>query len=297
MINEKFKYFIPPIVWRAGKKNLALLRFRWQRFRCKRAFNLFADRYPQKVYFIVGLPKSGTTWLEKMICSYPGIKNILIPEATHHELKNMGGHNYQLPYNFLDRFKNMIVLSKMHIPGSKHNAMILRQFGDIRYVVVYRDLRDVAVSHYFYVKRTPWHPEFPKYRKLNIDEGLKYFAENTLDVFEQWIRSWHRNRDEQNSIIVTYEQLLADTFTHFTRIAQHFQLDSRPETISKIVKTNKFKNLSGGRKRGHESRNSFFRSGTSGNWKNYFTPEIKGIYKNKIGDFLIELGYEQEKTW
>ncbi len=32
--------------------------------------------------------------------------------------------------------------------------------ADVKYVIMYRDLRDVAVSHYYYAKQTPWHPEY-----------------------------------------------------------------------------------------------------------------------------------------
>jgi len=290
------KYFIPPVILRSGKKACSHIRYLKRKFICKNAYKYYAEQYPQKVLFIAGLPKSGTTWLGNMVCSYPGINNILIPEITSYELNNNGSHHYELPENFPNRFNAILALMKMHIPGTNHNAQILQECK-VHYVIMYRDLRDVAVSHYFYVKRTPWHPEFPVYRKLNVEQGLKYFAENTLEDFEEWIRSWHRNRDPQHSIVVTYEQLLGDTVASFTRVAKHFELDSSPETISKIVEANSFENLSGGRQHGQESSGSFFRSGTSGNWKNYFTPKVKELYKQKMGDFLIEFGYEKDKSW
>ena len=296
MIYGKLKYYIPPRLWQIAKNKLARARYLRQRFLCKQAFKLYASQYPQKVFFIAGLPKSGTTWLEKMICTYPGINNILIPEATHHELKNMGSHHYDLPDDFLKHFNNMLVLTKMHIPGTKHNVEILRDTG-IKYVVLYRDLRDVAVSHYYYVRQTPWHPEYPFYRKFNLEQALKYFADNALNDFAEWIRLWDKNRDIRMSIAVTYEEMIADTFAAVTKVAKHFELDSSPATISKIIEANTFEKLSGGRRRGKTNSKSFFRSGTSGNWKKQFAPELKNLYKEKIGDFLIDYGYEKDKSW
>jgi hypothetical protein len=40
-----------------------------------------------------------------------------------------------------------------------------------------------------------------------------------------------------------------------------------------------------------------FRKGIAGDWKNYFTPELKETYKESIGKFLIEFGYERDLSW
>jgi len=81
------------------------------------------------------------------------------------------------------------------------------------------------------------------------------------------------------------------------RIAGDFELDSREETIRRIVQTNSFRRLSGGRNRGETNNKSFFRSGTSGRWRKNFTPQTTKLYKKIIGDFLIKFGYEKDKSW
>ena len=40
-----------------------------------------------------------------------------------------------------------------------------------------------------------------------------------------------------------------------------------------------------------------FRSGEIGGWKNEFTENNKKNFKNLIGNFLIELGYEKNNDW
>ena len=42
---------------------------------------------------------------------------------------------------------------------------------------------------------------------------------------------------------------------------------------------------------------SNFRSGKVGYWKEEFTENNKNHFKNLVGDFLIELGYEKDKNW
>jgi len=248
------------------------------------------------VLFIAGLPKSGTTWLKKMISSYPGFTEVLIPDVATYELATGGSHDYDLPVDMFLRFEGMLLVTKMHVHGSPHNVEVLREAG-VRYVVLYRDLRDVAVSHFFYVRQTPWHPEYPLYSRLSVQKGLAVFADRTLLAYTEWVRSWHRNRDREMSLVLRYEQMLSDPFVALTQVAEHFELDSSPETIDRIVEMHRFQRLSGGRGQGEESTTSFFRKGTAGDWKNHFTPELKETYKKNIGDFLVEFGYEQDHVW
>ena len=48
---------------------------------------------------------------------------------------------------------------------------------------------------------------------------------------------------------------------------------------------------------GEESTESFFRKGVAGDWRNHFTPELKALYKERVGDLLVELGYEADLSW
>jgi hypothetical protein len=296
MLKQIAKFYTSPYVAQGLKRVGVYPRYFLQRRKCRQGFSKFEEQYSQDVLFIAGLPKSGTTWLKKMLTSYPGFHDLLIPDVASYELAHGGSHDYELPDDIFSRFDNMLVVTKMHVHGSPHNAKLLHDAG-VKYVVLYRDLRDVAVSHYFYVRQTPWHPEYPIYKDLSVQEGLATFADRLLLPFVDWIRSWHQNRDPELSLELRYEEMLADTVGVMTRVAEHFGLDSSPETVTEIVKAHSFENLSGGRGRGEESENSFFRRGKSGDWKNHFTPELMEKHKELIGDFLIEFDYEQDYNW
>lgn len=295
-VDRLIRSYLPPLLARSAKRIVVYPRYFVQARACRDGFRQFGHLYPQKVLFIAGLPKSGTTWLKKMLISYPGFHELLIPDVAAYELATGGSHDYDLPPDMFSRFKDMLVVTKMHVYGSPHNVRLLREAG-VKYVVLYRDLRDVAVSHYFYVRQTPWHPEYPVYKDLSVQEGLATFADQLLMPFADWIWLWHQNRDPNMSLKVRYEGMLADTVGVMTQVAEHFELDSSAETINEIVEAHSFKSLSGGRSRGEESNSSFFRKGKSGDWKNYFSPELKATYKGMIGDFLIELHYEQDYSW
>jgi hypothetical protein len=296
MFKRLIKTHAPCWVARTAKRLGAYPRYLMQARACRTGFDKFGGMYEQNALFVAGLPKSGTTWLKKMLTTYPGFHELLIPDVTEYEMANDGSHDYDLPPDMFARLKDMLVVTKMHVHGSLHNVRLLREAG-VKYVVLYRDLRDVAVSHCFYVRQTPWHPEYPVYRDLSVLEGLATFTDQLLLPFSDWVRSWHQNRDPEMSLMVQYEEMLLDTVGVMTRVAEHFQLDSSHETIEKIVEAHRFKRLSGGRDRGQLSENSFLRKGKSGDWRNHFTPELRSTYQRLIGDFLIEFGYERGRDW
>lgn len=280
-----------------GIKKLGIYpRYLLQRVQSRWGFLRYGAKYSHKIIFIAGLPKSGTTWLKKMLTSYPGFHEILIPKVTAYEFQNGGSHDYEMPNDIFARMNNLLAVTKMHIHGSAHNARVLNE-SNVKYGILYRDLRDVAVSYVFYVRKTPWHPEYQLYKDLSVVEGLELFADELLVPYKKWIQSWHKNRDRELSLEVKYENLNANTLEIMTEIADHFGLDSSEEMIERIVKRFSFENLSGGRSQGEENSDSFFRKGKSGDWKNHFTPELEEQYKKKIGGFLIEYGYEDSLSW
>jgi len=252
-------------------------------------FKKYRKNYKQHILFVAGLPKSGTTWMENMLASHPGITPIMPYQVTAHEMKYKSSIDYDFPDGMFEPLKNGLFVLKMHSYGSKHNVNILKK-NKINYCIIYRDLRDAALSHCFYVKSTPWHPECQEYRNFDIKECLKIFCSNRLDEWINWIRSWRENRDKEHSIEITYEELLRNTTATFSKLVQLFELDNSNETIQVIIEKNRFSNMK-------KKDSNFFRKGVSGDWKNYFDDEIKGIFKDKAGDLLRELGYEKDLDW
>jgi hypothetical protein len=287
---------LPPRPARLARRLGIYPRYWLGRYACRQGYKMYAQNYPQKVLFIAGLPKSGTTWVQTLLASYPGFHELLIPEASLYDIKQGRAHDYELPEDIFTRYNHLLVVSKVHSHGSLHNCNILHQAG-VRYLVVYRDLRDVAVSEIFYLQHSSWHPLFAIYNGLPISEGLKLFARQKLLAYVDWIRTWHKNRDPEASLVLRYEDMLADPLKNLTRVADHFLLDSSPTRIASIIESNSFQRASRGRASGQEDRSSFYRKGVAGDWRNHFTPEITRLYKNLIGDFLIEYGYEPDDAW
>ena len=287
---------LPPWATRLGKRFAVHKRARGQLLACKDGFEKYGDRYPQPILYIAGLPKSGSTWIERMVASYPGFHEYLLPDVARHELETGGSHDFELPDGMFDHLKDMLVLTKMHSHGSPNNVKVLRDAG-INYVILHRDLRDVAVSYHFYVRNTPWHPEYKYHYKVTTQEGISTFGTRMLPAYVDWVRSWKENADPECSIQIRYEEMLIDPIIGMTRIAKLFGLDSSTSTIERIVKEYNFKKMSGGRDRGDSSYTAFTRKGIAGDWKNHFTSELREQFGKLIAGLLIETADEQDDSW
>ncbi|HQU36701.1 MAG TPA: sulfotransferase domain-containing protein [Anaerolineales bacterium] len=163
---------------------------------------------------------------------------------------------------------------------------------------IFRDPRDVVVSHVFYVtemeKNHVHHayyqslPDFDSRLKVSIlgrpDAGIEFptIAERFAPYMD-WL-----NRTEVLSI--HFEYLINDRAATLTRILDHFRTRVPLQTPRELILDSLESSI-------NPSRSPTFRSGKTGEWKKYFTGEHKRIFKDAAGDLLIRLGYEKDNNW
>lgn len=92
--------------------------------------------------------------------------------------------------------------------------------------------------------------------------------------------------------------LLKKHFLNKKNISAPFRCSNLPvEIIMRIVWKNNFENLTEGRSHGREKTTSHFRKGIAGDWVNYFDENVKKAFKDRFGDLVIKLGYENDANW
>lgn len=164
---------------------------------------------------------------------------------------------------------------------------------------IFRDPRDVAVSHVFYVtEMEPRHVHHDYYRSLTcFEERLNVSilgrpdsdAEfpSLADRFVPYL-NW---LDRPQVMKIRFEDLVNDRRTILAQIAEHFL--QRVETVQTprelLLETLEVSI--------NPKKSPTFRSGKTGEWKKYFTPEHKRLFKDVAGDLLIRLGYESNNDW
>lgn len=290
-ITERFaRKSIPAFAAPLAKQMIAWPRYYTQLKKSRSQYHLYKHLYPQTTLYVAGLPKSGTTWFEKMLGSFPGFSEVMIPEAVRYEQQHGESHSFELPVNLFQRFHNALVVLKLHAHGSAHNIDVLQR-NRINYVVMYRDLRDVAVSHVFYVKRTAYHPEHKVYKTMTTQQALYHFAGTLLPQFIDWVNSWYAHAQSPQSLIIRYEDLLADPYNTMQQVVKHYGIHTTDDSLQTIIKQNSFEQLSGGRSKGQADTSSFFRSGTSGDWKKHFDGPLTRLYNERLSQFNAQYGY------
>ncbi|MCB9111223.1 MAG: sulfotransferase domain-containing protein [Anaerolineales bacterium] len=163
---------------------------------------------------------------------------------------------------------------------------------------IFRDPRDVVVSHVFYVTdmeaRHVHHdyyqslPDFDARLKVSIlgrpDAGVEF--PNIAERFAPYL-GW---LDKKEVMTIHFEDLIHDRAATLTSIMDHL-LSRVPLQASRQLILDAMESSI------NPTKSPTFRSGKTGEWKKYFTEEHKKIFKDVAGDLLVRLGYEKDDGW
>jgi len=163
---------------------------------------------------------------------------------------------------------------------------------------IFRDPRDVVVSHVFYVtemeSRHVHHayyqslPDFNARLTVSIlgrpDADVEF--PNIADRFAPYL-GW---LDRPEVLAIHFEDLINDRAGALTRIMDHL-LARLPLPAPRELILDSLESAI------NPAKSPTFRSGKTGEWRKYFTDEHKYVFKNCAGDLLIRLGYEENGDW
>ena len=163
---------------------------------------------------------------------------------------------------------------------------------------IFRDPRDVVVSHVFYVTdmeaRHVHHdyyqslPDFDARLKVSIlgrpDTGVEF--PDIAARFAPYL-GW-LDRDEV--LAIHFEDLINDRASALSRIMDHLLVRAPLPSTRELVLDSLESSI-------NPQRSPTFRSGKTGEWRKYFKEEHKKIFKDVAGDLLLKLGYEKDGNW
>lgn len=163
---------------------------------------------------------------------------------------------------------------------------------------IFRDPRDVVVSHVFYVTdmeaRHVHHdyyqslPDFDARLKVSIlgrpDAGVEF--PDIAARFAPYL-GW---LDHDEVLSIHFEDLINDRAAMLSRIMDHLLARVPLQAPRQLILDSLESSI-------NPTKSPTFRSGKTGEWKKYFKEEHKKIFKDVAGDLLVKLGYEKDGNW
>ena len=163
---------------------------------------------------------------------------------------------------------------------------------------IFRDPRDVVVSHVFYITdmearhvHHDYYASLPDFNsRLNVsilgrpDTNIEF--PNIADRFAPYL-GW---LDQPSVLKIHFEDLINDRAATLNRIIDHFLAQVPLQAPRQLILESLEASI-------NPSRSPTFRSGKTGEWEKHFTEEHKKIFKDMAGDLLVKLGYEKDNDW
>jgi hypothetical protein len=251
------------------------------------------DYEPEKTIIVVGYPKSGNTWLAR-----------LLGDALDSPVRGIAKSAEPLATEGLDRAGGFLV-SQQHLEPDitlKGNRFIVgakranpRSWNGEKIVHIIRDPRDICVSanHYWQLKA--------------ISRAVKCVGEGIWPL----TTSWQRFIDLWEKTYIPHRTMFYESLSDHPRLSLMFLLGDMTlpvpgvDKLTKVVERQSFKNRvtyikKHGDKMSHgkDVQLRSMRKGIVGDWKNHFTAKDVELAKKYFDEYLIRLGYiEGEEGW
>ena len=229
-----------------------------------------------KNVYVVGFPRSGTTWLVRLLCDLldsPGKPFMSSVQPDYSHCQNGKGH---------------YLIQKSHIPAYHSIYQHMRETGKI--IFIQRDPRDVAVSLMFY-RNLPPTPESLRDVILTMTAKRQEDAvipNETIDYkrfvlsYMALLSNWETGYESLHQIPETELQLIHLAITGHS-------ID--PAKIRESYERQKFENV---RKQFPEG----LRKGIVGDWKNHFLRSHGELITERLGSLLmLDQGYIMSQEW
>ena len=179
-------------------------------------------------------------------------------------------------------------------------------------IVMWRDGRDVIVSHYYYHlfhRRTTgmkgWAIEQQERLGIKDAHDVQRYLPRYIDYcftdgpplnmsWTSFVETW---KSRTGYVETKYEAMRENPRHEMKKILQYLSVHRIDDAkLDSCISKFSFENVTG-RKPGEEDAYSFVRKGIVGDWKDKFTREAREVFDHHAGQALIDLGYEADRSW
>lgn len=269
--------------------------------------------------FVLGPQRSGTTWVQLLLDAHPECACRF--ELRLHDTLMAGMHQMVGTYNalisrhsqhvpawataetrMLDQTHMMLMMRSAFLahffpspkPGLRYIGEktpenlfglhdIEQVFPEARYVIVVRDGRDSGLSSWHHFSNQGSEPlPLASFLERWVPEHWSPLATAAIDL---------RRRLPGRSVLVRYEDLVAEPEATAKTIFAFLGVDTSPVAVRPCIEATSFPKVSGGRAPGDERPDEFFRKGIAGDWRTVFGPAEIAAFSTAGMEINRLLGY------
>jgi hypothetical protein len=266
--------------------------------------------------FVVGVPRSGTTWIQRMLAMHPDAWGLLetymfsrrrgLGALLDSAPQSPDGEDMDLPPpglgRVLDRGELVAELRALAVRWLTRDSdgarfviekspwhlsdidVIAEILPEARFVHVIRDGRDVAVS--VVAARSSWS------RVEQPSEGatVREVADLWADAMRQ--RETARTLLDERLLEVRFEDVKANPARECARLFSHCAMPHDDELVARVVEATEFGRADRPHGEGWPSR-----AGQVGQWRERFGLRDGWSFERRAGEVLDATGYELDRRW
>lgn len=192
-------------------------------------------------------------------------------------------------------------ITPYHDTSEKVLDSIKQFFPEAGLVQLVRDGRDVATSGGFdwLLKDAQGTDRYAFFVEHRPNIVLRRFFDDEL--LRVWTKYWVEpiatlQHSDARRVVVRYEEMKLNQAQVIQRICDHLEIECTPAQAESCAQNTSFEKMTG-RKPGDAEQLSKARKGIVGDWRSYFTRRDGRLFHELTGNWLIDLGYEEDPTW
>jgi hypothetical protein len=247
----------------------------------------------------ISFPKSGTHLLDQILLGFSKVAPFsprLHSFYAEYEGESGRRHSPEQAVSWLESLRPLDEASA-HLFARPEAIARVCQPAFVPYFI-FRDPRDVVISHVFYVTdMEPRHVHHAYYASLpDFEARLKVSILGRPDIEMEFpdiaarfapYMAW---LDHPEVLKIHFEDLADDRAPTLEAIIDHF--------LARVPMARPREAILGALESSIDpSRSPTFRTGKTGDWRRRFSPENKQLFKSVAGDLLVRLGYESNDDW